>query len=285
MKSYILKLFICAFFLSSGIVSVSAVRYHCGADSLKVRELLDAAANGDTYGRKIVEAARYLKGTPLGKPADNDSIGTLVIRLDTLSRREFLNVCIAAAKAMTYPTGNLRDFEKALEEISRQKGVDEGFVSQFRYGSDWIIDNISRGNLKEMTDYLDGGSFRTKTLDYVNRHPEEYPAMADSAVRERVRILEMGYRSHRIPHQKKQSIGNKNLRELLNDGDIIMMLSPDTDTDVYDAGFVVMKDNQPYLIHIFTQTDEVVEDEYPLPRLFKIEGQFFYGYRWLRPTE
>ncbi|MCH5223828.1 MAG: DUF1460 domain-containing protein [Muribaculaceae bacterium] len=262
-----------------------AVRYHCNSDYQGVEKLMQAAAGEENYGKRIVKAARSMVGVPLGKAADNDTVGTIIIRLDTLSQREFINYALAAAKAAMAVNPDKSDFEKALESVSRKKGTDNGFVSQFFYGSDWIQDNISRGNLKEMTDYLDGGSFKTKSLDYVTRHRDEFPAMADSATYEKMRAIEMGFRSHRIPHQKKQSIGNKSVVELLKDGDIIIMLPPEDDFDIYDIGIVAMDSGQPRLIHVSRQNGKVVEDEYDLKRLFKIEGQFFYGYRWLRPTE
>ena len=148
-----------------------------------------------------------------------------------------------------------------------------------------MVDNIYRGNLKEMTEYVSGGGFKTKTLDYMTRHKDEFPAMTDDAVSDKVRMNEMGYRSHRIPHLKKQSVANKPLHELMDDGDIIMMLSPEPDRDLYDIGFVELKEGEPYLIHISYDNGKVVADPYPLARLFKLESQHFYGYRWLRPQE
>lgn len=281
-SKYIIILFF-SFLIPFGLKG--EVRYHCSSDSLKVAELLQKAQEGETYGDRIVAAAKALTGIPYGSASDNDSIGTIVIRLDSLNQREFINMALAAAKSTYAISPGLSDFEKALENISRRKGVDEGFASQFLYGSDWIIDNAYRGNIKEMTDYFEGGNFRTKTLDYVSRHKEQFPALADSIVMDKVKVVEMGYRSHRIPHQKKHNIGNKKLIELFKNGDIIMMLSPDPDFDIYDLGIVVLKDDQPHLIHISREEGKVVEDEYPLQRLFKIEGQFFYGFRWLRPTE
>lgn len=263
----------------------AAVRYHCASDSAAVLNLLKEASKGENIGARVALAAKALLGVPQAPAADNDSLGTIMIRLDSLNQKEFLNMAMAAAKASYAPTASIHDFEKALSDISRKKGVDEGFPSQFIYGADWIVDNVYRGNVKEMTEYLDGGSFRTKTLDYVSRHRDEFPAMSDSLVREKIKIIEMGYRSHRIPHLKKQSIGNKNVKELMQEGDIIMMLAPENDFDVYDLGIVTIKEGEPYLIHVSRSKGEVVEDDFPLQRLFKIESQFFYGYRWLRPTE
>ena len=267
-------------------LQVSAeVRYHCAEDEARVMSLIEAAKQGNTYGDRIVAAAKWFDGVPYAGASDNDSIGTIVVRLDSLNQREFTYLSLAAAKtaALTVPT--LREFEKNLESVSRKKGQDEGFASQFLYGSDWIVDNVYRGNLKEMTEYLDGGSYRTKTLDYVSRHPEKFPAMKDSLTAEKVKITEFGYRSHRIPHLKKQSIGNKTVKELLKNGDIIILSPPDNDFDIYDIGIVSFENGEPTLIHISKETNTVRVDPYPLPRLFKVEGQHFYGYRWLRPTE
>ena len=273
---------------SGGINSLNAegaVRYSSDSDTIKIRQLIEAASGEDNHGKKIVAAARVMKGLPQAPAADNDFEGTIVIRMDSVSQKEFLNLALAAAKASYAYNAGILEFEKALEDVSRKKGVDEGFSSQFHYGSDWIVDNVYRGNVKEMTDLFNGGNFRTKTLDYVSHHKDQYPALADSTMLDKIKIVEMGYRSHRIPHQKKQSINNKSLLSAFEDGDIIMMLAPDHDFDVYDLGIVTIKDGQPYLIHISRQTGVVEEDDYPLPRLFKIEGQHFYGYRWLRPTE
>lgn len=279
---FIIAVIFLAFF--TNISGLAEVRYNNSADALEIMKIV-MNIQDDNFGQRIVKAAKALSGIPKGNAADNDSVGTIVVRLDSLNQREFIYMTLALAKTAQLASPSLRDFEKNLENISRRKGIDEGFSSQFLYGSDWIVDNVYRGNLKEMTEYLEGGSHKTKTLDYVSRHPEQFPAMADSATAEKVRIVELGYRSHRIPHLKKQSINNKAVKELLKDGDIIILSPMDTDFDIYDIGFVSIEKGEPYLIHISREKNEVMEDPYPLPRLFKIEGQFFYGYRWLRPIE
>lgn len=277
-------IFILFYFLSSGVIR-SAIRYHCPEDSTRVLKLIENAKTGDSYGEKVVAAAKSLKGISLAPAADNDSTGTIVIRLDSLNRREFINVALAAAKTAELTAPTLRDFERNLESISRKKGTDEGFASQFLYGADWIVDNVYRGNLKEMTDYFDGGSYRTKTLDFVSRHPELFPAMKDPETADKIRVAEFGYRSHRIPHLKKHYANDKKLKELIQNGDIIIMNAPDADFDIYDIGIVSIENGEPTLIHIPHSENVVTLDPYPIPRLFKIEGQYFYGFRWLRPLE
>lgn len=266
--------------------AAARARIHCSEDTIKVSKILtNLQSSKHDIGSRIVDAASELIGSPWAPAADNDSIGTLMINLHGFDRMGFINNVLALAKTSLHHLPVERQYEIVLENYSRRKGEDDGFASQLFYCSDWIVENIYRGNIKEMTEYLSGGGFKPKTLDYLTRHADEFPAMKNKDVNDKIRMIEMGYRSHRIPHLKKQSVGNKEVRELMKDGDIVILLSNEPDYDLYDIGFVKMKDEEPYLIHISRENGLVVEDPYPLSRLFKLENQHFYGYRWLRPTE
>ena len=261
-------------------------RIHCEEDTVKVSRILKAAAeHGGSYGERIAFVARQLEGTPWASPSDNDEKGTIMIDLHGFDRLGFANTVMALAQASMQKLPRVKEYERFYEQLSRRRGQDDGFPSRLYYGAEWVVDNVYRGNLKEMTEYVSGGGFKTKTLDYMTRHKDEFPAMKDPAVFDKVRMNEMGYRSHRIPHLKKQSAANKPLHEMMETGDIIIMLSPESDRDIYDIGFVEMNGGEPYLIHISHDDGLVTADPYPLARLFKLEGQHFYGYRWLRPTE
>lgn len=283
-NSYILTVLLLSL---SGLLSAKgAVRIHCAEDTVKVNRILKAAAErGGSFGDRCAFVAREMAGTKLGEAPDNDSIGTLMVDFHAMDRMSFINNVMALAEASTRTIPRFEEYVNFLERYSRRKGKDDGFASQFLYGSDWIVDNVYRGNLKDMTEYLTGGGFKVKTLDYVSHHPELYPALKDSLTMEKVKMMEMGFRSHRIPHLKKQSITNKSVQELLENGDIIMMLSNEIDKDIHDIGFVEMREGVPYLIHFSEEEGAVTADPYPLSRLFKLENQRFYGYRWLRPYD
>ena len=285
-KTFLAHLSVAALVFIGSVEAIAGPRVHCSEDTLKVSQILAKLQGVEPkLGERVVAAAEELVGTPWANPADNDSIGTIVINLHGFDRMGFVNTALSLAKASLHHVPVERQYELAYENYSRRKGEDDGFTSQLFYGSDWIVDNIYRGNVKEMTEYIGGGGFKPKTLDYMTRHADEFPAMKNPEVKDKVKMMEMGYRSHRIPHLKKQSIGNKEVKEMFQDGDIVIMLSNEIDYDVYDIGFVKMKDGEPYLIHISHDSGKVVEDPYPLPRLFKLEAQHFYGYRWLRPEE
>lgn len=248
----------------------------------KASALLDSLSAIETgVSGKVLKAADLLIGSPSGPDLENDSVGTALIDLNSFTPFSFVNTALALAKASESPHPGPQALDDAWVSVSRRRGEDNGFSSKLIYVSDWIVDNIYRGNLKDMTEMLGDGSFKTKSLDYVSRHPEHYPALADSVCLEKMKMVEMGYRSHKIPHLKKQTIGKKEITERLKDGDIIVLLSPSEDYDLYDIGIVRMRDGVPYLIHVGPQG--VAEDTVPLSRYFKLNNQHFYGYRIVRP--
>lgn len=256
---------------------------HCPDDTIRARQIMDSIATlPENRGLRIAAAAKGLQGIQHGTPAYNTGKGTLTLSLHRLDPISFINNSIALGNASATQR-RWFDYSFALENISRRKGIDNGFASVLIYGADWIVDNVYRGNIKELTDRYSGGNiYKTKSLDYITHHKDQFPALADSATYESVRMNEMGYRTHRIPHLKKEQIRNSDIRKELQNGDIIMLLSKEPDYDIYDMGIVCIEPDGPHLIHIDRQTGVVREDPYDINRTFKNESQYFYGWRWLR---
>lgn len=276
-----------SFILSEGAsAQTSPVRIHCQADSLKVVEILSRISGKDmSLGQRVVAAAKALEGTPHSQTLEIPLPSTMMVALDSLDNIDYLNSVLALAFAADVSSPGIRDYEKYLQRVSRRRGEGDSFVARLKYGAQWVVDNVYKGNVKDMTDYLTGSGFRTSTFDHYTRNRSAYPALSDSAAYEEQRMIEMGYRGHKVPFMKKQSIRNKEMNNLLQEGDIIMMLSQDTSHDVYDVGFVTFVEGEPRLIHMSPEEGKVELAPYPLARLFKLLNQHFYGYRWLRPTE
>lgn len=116
----------------------------------------------------------------------------------------------------------------------------------------------------------------------MTRHRNKYPALADSAVYDRMKMLEEGFRLLKIPYLKKESIRNKKDLAMLRSGDIIAILSPDPDLDVQHVGFIEMKDGVAYLIHASQKEGKVLRENRPLWDYFKHEGSSASGFRVLR---
>lgn len=263
--------------------SVDAQRFHCEADTARAMEIIREFYNPGGDPSKICgPIATKLVGVAYVPINKEDTLGVPEIRLDGFDEFAFVNTVAALAKTATSPGyARPKDLEITLEKLTFRRGEADGFPSRMMYGGDWIVDNRSRGNVKELTeDYSD--NFKTKSLDWVCRHRDEFAALKDSATYERQRMVEFGYRTFKIPHMKRESSDWKQVNPEIQDGDLIMLLTPQPDQDVWEMGYVVRRDDGLHLIHASERDGKVVEESEPLGRYIKRHAKEVYGWRWLR---
>ena len=277
-----LILILAAFFTLTSQARVLPVR--SAEDATRIQEILGIlqATEGET-GDRMVAAALALQGAGEDDYYTVDSVANLRINTGTFTPLMFVNTVIALAKASEKAgTIDLNTFSSEFENISSRKGEAKGFPSVMYHASDWIIDNTARGNITELTENYSGVVARTKSLDEMTRKRGNFAALADSATFEAVRMTEMGFRTHRIPSLKKETIKKKEVVEDLRNGDIILMVPGRDGIDIYDMGFVTLENGLPYLIHLSPQSHTVVKEKEDLARYMNLMTKYFQGYRILR---
>lgn len=258
---------------------------HCSEDTLKANEIITLLKTSDgSKGKKMVIAAEALKNAVLDDYYKTDSIANLRLNLDSFTPLMFINSVIALQKASETPgVASWKNFATELENIACRRGENTGFPSIMFHGADWIADNVFRGNVRELTeDYMGGVVVKTKSLDEMTRNRSRYAALADEDNFEKVRMTEMGFRTHRVPILKKETIEKKEVTEDLKDGDIILFVPGGDGYDIYDMGIVAIRDDGPHLIHLSPRSKTVVEEEDNLQRYMKLMTKYFQGYRLLR---
>lgn len=274
------------FTLILSVVTASAKRLpvHCVEDEAKALTIIESLKTGDSeLGHRMVQAAEALIGTPADSYYSSDSLATLRVNVDSFSPLMFVNNVIALAKASENPgPGDIVSFERQLEDISCRRGEDKGFPSIMYHAADWIVDNVARGNVRELTEDYAGVVVRTKSLDEMTRKRGDFAALADSAVFESVRLTEMGFRTHRIPTLKKETIKKKEVIEDLRDGDIIILVPNRDGIDYYDIGVISVENGLPYLIHLSPHSKTVEKEKEDLARYMGLVTKNFQGYRILR---
>lgn len=256
------------------------------ADSLRAEELIGRyAAPGGDAGALMAPLALEFIGMPAGEVSGRDSLGRVTLHLDSTDTMGFLNLlCGLAATAVRPGKGRVADLRQCADQFACRRGIWKGFPSLMLYGADWVGDNRARGNVRELTEDF-STQYRTKSLDAVTRHRGDYPALADSATFAGQKMVEMGFRSHKIPHLKRESVDNSAVKEEMRDGDIVMLLGNDPDYDVVTVGVVVRREDGFHLIHLSKEKGKVVEEEMPLGRYLKRSAGSagrVYGWRWLR---
>ncbi len=260
-----------------------AQRFHCEADTARAMEIIREFYNPGGDPAKICgPIAAKLTGVAYVPISKEDSVGHAEIRLDGFDEFAFVNMVAALAKTATSPGyARPKDLEIMLEKLTFRHGEADGFPTRMMYGGDWIVDNRARGNVKELTENY-SEHFKTKSLDWVGRHRDEFAALKDSATYERLRMVEFGYRTFKIPHMKRESSDWKQVNPEIQDGDLIMLLSPQPDMDVWEMGYVVRRDDGLHFIHASERDGKVVEESEPLGRYIKRHAKETYGWRWLR---
>lgn len=260
------------------------VNLHGSDCKTQIAKLMEAArANDGSFASRAGAASKLLEGKVYADNSVSDPIlGPMDVSLDTMNALGLVEYSIAAARASVAPIPSEDDFIRELRHIRYRRGENTGFPSRLRYASDWIADNAYRNNIREITFDLPGNVSTSRSLDGISRHRENYPALADSATLDRMQMLEMGYRVHKIPYMKRESISKKNVLELLRDNDIIIILNRSSDSDLLDAGFLRIIDGKPYLYHASERDGKVIVDSEPLNDMMKLRAKEVAGYRVLR---
>ena len=276
------------------MVSLSAkayesVAFHCEKDTVLINTLLASPElNNLAPGERVAFFAKKLVGSP-------SSLRTEILDADshefTVNIHEFtplslISTCIALAQAYESSSApNWRDFADKFENVMYKKGMATDFVSRFLYPSDWISDNIFRGNVTDATMYFDGlnSKKKEKSIDYISHHRDAIKALADSTNFERLKMLEMGFRNHQIPYITNGDLMNSSrFNPKAKDGDIFFLLTPDFNLDSREMGILVREGNQLLIIQQSPSKEAVTLEELPFENYVKRNVKRIQGARIIR---
>ncbi len=253
--------------------------FHCDKDTVRVIEILDKA-KGLSGAEATMAIINEFMGCSYSDESQEGENEALVINVDEVNDRTLLDNVVAMKRTLVSPNPDWRDFVRNLENVRYRKGERSDFASRLHYMADWISDNTYKGNVKELTDGLPSARSTQKSLDRITHEIDLHPALKDSATLERMKFVEMGLRSIRVPYLPKESINR--LSKDLHDGDIIVMLTKERDTDADHVGFITIDGGKAYLIHASKEAGSVVKEPKTIDDYFRHGGKNIPGYRIIR---
>lgn len=250
------------------VVPVGLINFHNEAtDTTRITRMLIDAEKISDPNERVITLARMFEGTPYvaGTLESADGEERLTVNLDELDCTTFVDVVTALAYTAGQHRTSWRDFTAALERLRYRGGEMQGYASRLHYFSDWVVDNTARGNVREVTNRMPSYKDVVKTLNFMSRNRDKYPALADSATFEKFKSYEIGYRNHRYPVVGSSALGSRDTRAVLKDGDIVAIATKAQGLDVTHLGFIV-KDEKgiPYLLNASSVQGKVVVDKEPL---------------------
>lgn len=240
-------------FVSSPAMPAATLRFGDeGADTTRINAILIDAVARDIASpqERTAYVARLFEGTPYAAHTLEGPTEQLTVRLDSLDCTTFVETALALAYTAGERRSSWRDFVYNLERIRYRGGHMDGYGSRLHYNCDWAQDNMHRGIIADVTDRLPHTAYVVRSIDFMSRHADRYPALADSAALAEVKRVESGYRLHRFPYIRTADLRRAEVQAALRTGDVVALVAKLKDLDVTHLGIVV-KDaaGVPHLLH------------------------------------
>ena len=236
------------------------------SDTTRITEILvEASSKGlSTSNEAMAFIGKKFIGTPYTASTLEGTPEMLTVNLDGMDCTTFIETVAAMAITIAENRNSWQDYLYNIENLRYRHGKMDGYSSRLHYISDWIVDNTHRGNIREVTDRLPGSAYQVKTLDFMTGHRDSYPALKDSMEFERMKSVEVGYRSHRFPYIKSAALQGKGMASTLQSGDIIAFTTKTAGLDVSHLGIILIEDGVVRLLHASSKAGKVVVDPQPL---------------------
>jgi hypothetical protein len=130
-----------------------------------------------------------------------------------------------------------RDVLDQIEYTRYRGGNMDGYTSRLHYTSEWIIDNVKKGVVKDLTKELGGKPFPVK-VGFMSANPQYYPQLeAEPTLVRKIQGIE-----NDINAQKHWYIPNAQVKEIeskLQTGDIIAIATNKSGLDYSHTGMII----------------------------------------------
>lgn len=277
-----------------GIFSLMAMAYekvsfHCDSDTIIINNLLKSPElAGLDKPKQLAFFAKHLVGSDSNLRSEILESDSLVFTIDihSFNPLSLFSTCIALVQAYeTSSAPSWRDFAEKYENVMFKTGKAGDFVSRFLYPSDWITDNIFRGNIFDGTQRLEGLNIKKKekSIDYISHNKEKFKAFENQKNLDRIKMLEMGFRNHQIIYVANGDLTNPSrYKKAAEDGDMIFLLTPDFNLDSRDMGIVFFEGDVMKFIRVSPSAEKVVVEDLPFDQYVKRNIKRIQGARVIR---
>lgn len=241
----------------AGAAASGTIRFYDeNSDTTRITSLLDEgiALRLHSPNAWVSYFAKQLIDTPYKEGTLEEQPEMLTVNMEYMDCTTFVENVLALAMTANDRRGSWRDVVYNLQQLRYRGGEPDGYPSRLHYMSDWVLDNSSRGLIRDYTSAIGNASYEIKTLDFMSQNRDKYPALANDENYNLIRKREDSYRGHKYPYLKKNVIGGAQLR----DGDIVLLITKTKGLDVSHVGFITMVDGKPHLLHASSKEGKVV---------------------------
>lgn len=254
-------------------------------DSIKVVKLLQESRQLPSSSNLMLFFARKLCGVPyVGQTLEHNPTERLVVNVRQLDCTTYVETVLALAICSQNRRYTFDDYCRQLQHIRYADGK-VSYGTRLHYFSAWIESNMRAGIVKSVNSPSAVFSRMQKlNVYYMTQHVEQYPMLVQHAeyIPEIKRMEQhLTGQTHRfIP---KQAITNtQTLRNVIHNGDIIVILTSKKGLDTSHIGIAVWHNDGLHMLNASSIHHKVVEEPMTL-RKYMGQHPSQIGIRIVRP--
>ena len=219
---------------------------------------------GESFGALIVRIGKRQLGKPYSNPQAVNAPEALSCDLHSFQCVSFVESSLALARCLWRKQTDSGCFLQELQGLRYRNGQISGFASKLHYYNDWLDDNAKRGTLVLLGAEL-GGQHDIEVSNYMTRHPQYYPPMADPEVFRAVADMETRVNTIHLSLISRSRVAD--IESQLQDGDIIAIGSTKPGMIISHTGFVMRTtDGATRMLHASSLRHKVVQTTTDLAR-------------------
>ena len=268
MKKIFLFLITCTFVLQ--MKAQSTAPQYTLEDSIRVMNLLQSAekdaANDTTAGQTMLRIGRAIEKMNIPyvahtlEPNDQER---LIINLRELDCTTFVESAMALTLCVRSGRTTFDDYCRILQKIRYWQGRAPQYIRRLHYFTSWIEDNTTMDLVKELqTPNQPFTAVQTVQAHYMTQHVDKYRMLTVNPqdvpmIREMEKRIE-GKKYRYIP--KQQLYNNRQLRNTIHDGDIIVIITNIKGLDTQHIGIAAWHADGLHLLNASSIHHRVIEE-------------------------
>lgn len=265
-----LYLFLIACILALNIEAQSTAPQYTLEDSIRVINLLQSAeketANDTTAGLTMLRIGRAIEKMNIPyvahtlEPNDQER---LIINLRELDCTTFVESAMALTLCVRSGRTTFDDYCRILQKIRYWQGRAPQYIRRLHYFTSWIEDNTTMDLVRELqTPNPPFTAVQTVQAHYMTQHVDKYRMLTVNPqdvpmIREMEKRIE-GKKYRYIP--KQQLYNNRQLRNTIHDGDIIVIITNIKGLDTQHIGIAAWHADGLHLLNASSIHHHVIEE-------------------------
>ncbi|MFN3196297.1 MAG: N-acetylmuramoyl-L-alanine amidase-like domain-containing protein [Chlorobiota bacterium] len=213
------------------------------------------------YGDLIIKVGKQFLGVPyVGGTLDKGETETCTVHLDKLDCVTYFETTLAISNLIASGTDlNMANLEDEVEYTRYRDGTMDGYESRLHYTSEWIIDNVKKGIVKDITKEL-GGEELSVDVFFMSENSDKYKFLKNNPeLTKKISEIEDSINESEFFYIPKENIAD--IEGKLQSGDIVAIVTTIPGLDYGHIGIINKKDGISRFMHASLTQKKVIIDK------------------------